>query len=875
MKKRILLPLVLFLACATGHSQLSITTSTTSRCIGTGSISAWVTSSPTNAATYSWSAVSQTCSGSIGLLAGNGSSVTIGFPCCGTFTLTCSAYDSGSSLITTAVTTVTIYCQPTVGGSVSNPTVCSANTVTFSGSGASTYSWIAANANNPTNGVGYFASVSQNYTVIGMSAQGCTNAAFVSHSVIPTPTQAPLASSWQVCLGSSATLTANGAQNYTWVPVGNFAGSNMASVAVMPTVTTTYTLMQANSSCVNMHTITVIVNLPPTIFIVGSPSSGTMCLGSTATLTAGGAVAYTWTPFLFGNPVVISPSVSTCYSLAGTNGTCIGYASYCMSVIPQTTTLTVTGNTVVCAGSSTTLTASGASSYQWQPGNFSGNPFVVTPSVSTMYTVYDVGGSQCPGQESIVVIVNPTPTIQASAQPQSISCGNSATMTCATNAAQPTYTWSSGANTASAVVTPLQSTCYTVIVTNGMTGCSGLSSVCLTVNPAPLSFAGTPSVCMGSSADLTVTPVGTYTWLPGNLTGTVVNVLPSSPTVYTVSGTMSGGCAGMGTFALSTNTACAIVWPGDANSDGVANLNDVLEIGLQFSSTGPARTPTSSTWSGQYATAWTGTVSTGKNKAHGDCNGDGTINHADTMVVANNFTMTHSFKLSQSQGNDIILVTQGTVAGPGWNKAEIRLGSAADPITSLYGIAFELGFDPAIIAADAYITYLPSFLNAGNAHIHFRKPDYANGKVHTASVRTDQANVSGNGTIGEFWFRVKDGVADGTPVNLTLSGTRKVSATGTIDQLSATGAALSFSSNPVGLLKRDASAVRIFPNPSSGTLFIDGSVHLSAAVYDLTGRLLLKAEEVKQLDISALSAGSYILILEGEGISVQKRVVKE
>lgn len=56
-----------------------------------------------------------------------------------------------------------------------------------------------------------------------------------------------------VCLGNTATLTASGASTYTWS-----TGSNLTSVVVTPTATTTYTLAGSTGTCV----------APPALFTV-------------------------------------------------------------------------------------------------------------------------------------------------------------------------------------------------------------------------------------------------------------------------------------------------------------------------------------------------------------------------------------------------------------------------------------------------------------------------------------------------------------------------------------------------------------------------------------------------------------------------------
>lgn len=57
-------------------------------------------------------------------------------------------------------------------------------------------------------------------------------------------------------------------------------------------------------------------------------------------------------------------------------------------------------------GSSTTLNASGATTYTWMPGSLSGSPSA-TPLVNTTYTVTGADGAGCTATNTVDVVVNP------------------------------------------------------------------------------------------------------------------------------------------------------------------------------------------------------------------------------------------------------------------------------------------------------------------------------------------------------------------------------------------------------------------------------------------------------------------------------------
>ncbi|HQQ95551.1 MAG TPA: glycine rich domain-containing protein, partial [Bacteroidia bacterium] len=103
--------------------------------------------------------------------------------------------------ITTAVTSVSVHPIPSLTVSITQPTVCSGNTVACIASGASTYTW----SNLVPNGQAFFPGATTVYTVIGTSALSCTAQAMVGVTVVNTPILAPLATPTVICIGGSGT----------------------------------------------------------------------------------------------------------------------------------------------------------------------------------------------------------------------------------------------------------------------------------------------------------------------------------------------------------------------------------------------------------------------------------------------------------------------------------------------------------------------------------------------------------------------------------------------------------------------------------------------------------------------------------------------
>jgi len=694
----------------------------------------------------------------------------------------------------------------------------------------------------------------------------------------------------------SVTSSPTGAVSYSWFASSGTCSNGAAGATTAVNLGTccgvySVTCSAYNSSNALLSTLTQTMSItcPNWLSLTTSPSNGILCAGNAGTISAGGAVTYTWSIASTNNSIVVSPSVSTCYSVAATDAQgCTLMTTACFSVATGPV-LSVGPSTSICQGQTVAISCGGAMTYTWMsPGpptfSFSGASPIVSPNANSVYTVMGSNGT-CTSTGTLAVIVNPNPTITISGT-NTVCQGSSATLT---SSGANSYMWSNTATSPTTIVTPTISTCYTVTGTDATTGCSGSATTCISIQSTSMSISPvTQTVCRGSSANMSVTGNAiVYTWNTSATTSSI-NVLPYSTTSYTVSGTGSNGCTGMDVATVVVDSTCADVWPGDANSDGVVNNTDVFEIGLAYNNTGTARSPGGNTYSSQFANAWTGYVSTGKNKCHADCNGDGTINNGDTVAIFNNFLLTHSFKPSEtsSVNGDINLVstTQGPLALDGmWNKFDIMLGSSTNVMNQLYGVSFDINYDNSLINTNsAYIIYTGSFLNASSQNVQFRKTDFGNGKVYAASVRVDGSNVNGFGKIGEFWFFVKSGT-EGSTLNLSVSNSTAVDKTGQTHSLTGSSSALSITSivDFIGLKELNAfeHAVQFFPNPASNQLTLQSSMNalINYSVSDIAGREITNGSfsSSKNLDVSGFSAGTYFVRLQSGSLTAYKKLVIE
>jgi trimeric autotransporter adhesin len=213
-------------------------------------------------------------------------------------------------------------------------------------------------------------------------------------------------------------------------------------------------------------------------------TSNTICAGGTATLTATGATTYTWSAnagAAVSATVVVIPTSTDTYTVTAATGTCVATETITVYVNPNPT---VSGSSCnMCAGSSCTLTCAGAVTYTWMPGGFTGTPYPVTPSSSTIFTVAGTDANGCVGTATVPVTVNPNPTVTASAT-SSVCSGTSTTLTA--NGAT-TYAWAgpnlNSATGSTVTANPTAAAVYTV--TGGVGTCSAITTVSVGVNTSP------------------------------------------------------------------------------------------------------------------------------------------------------------------------------------------------------------------------------------------------------------------------------------------------------------------------------------------------------------------------------------------------------
>ena len=425
-------------------------------------------------------------------------------------------------------------------------TICAGDNIALTATGGNEYLWdngLGTNATidvSPTTTTTYWVKVTDN-------TSGCNKR--VSHTVIvmPEPTLTVVGET-TICYGETATITVSGAQNYVW---SDGMGIN-PTIKVNPTVTTDYTVTATDANgCKAKKTITITVVPTPVATI--TPSKSEVCEGEQVTLTASGGDAYDWGEGRTGQSITVEPTApKSTYTVVAYKNGCPSSPASCVITVNAIPNVSITAsNTTVCKGDNVTLTAHGATSYEWSTGDKTQSITVPVTSDVTYSVIGKQNGCEGSASQTIKVATPPSINITSNTGKLSICNGESIVLT-ATGAA--TYTWSNGlGNTPSITVSPTSDTEYEV---EGMAanGCKATMKVTVKVYdiPAPV-INGALEICEGSYTTLSADAPNAVAWIwSTGATTQKVDIYQAG--AYFVKVTGQGGCSNQIDFIVTYKT---------------------------------------------------------------------------------------------------------------------------------------------------------------------------------------------------------------------------------------------------------------------------------------------------------------------------------
>jgi len=415
--------------------------------------------------------------------------------------------------------------------------ICRGVTLTLKGTNADSYFWSTAET---TDSIIVAPTASIIYAITGTDANGCsaTDDFVLNVFQLPDVTIDRLVN--EVCIGSSITLSALGANTYTW---DDNVGTT-ANVIVAPTTKTLYTVTGYDSNgCSDMDTMSVNVNPLP---VIDAGPSGTICIGDSVQLHAFGGVIFKWdnssslNKDIYFNPWA-KPTINTTYTVTITNSKGCSDTDVTDVTVNPLPIVTVSPDKEICMNSSTPIFATGGSTYTWFPkeaiNDFTKDTAIVSPTVSVYYSVTVKDNNGCSETNRVFITVNPLPDVNVTQDKTIICLGDSAILTAsgATN-----YTWSNGSTLAQIIVSPTDTIIYFVEGTDNK-GCKGYDTVTVAVNQIPVADAGIDrEICFGDTVTIKANyGMDLYNWTSGDNTKNST-VKPSSTETYILTVTKDG-----------------------------------------------------------------------------------------------------------------------------------------------------------------------------------------------------------------------------------------------------------------------------------------------------------------------------------------------
>ena len=573
-------------------------------------------------------------------------------------------------------------------------------------------------------------------------------------------------------------------------------------------------------------------------------------------------------------------------------------------IVSQASALTVIDSSsehaVLCNGGTTQacIEALGGTfpyTYNWSNGVFNRACLDNTPAGTYTCTITDANMCSATITE---VITEPTALALSFSHTDAL-CYNGPGSVCVTISGGTTpynLAWSTGATLS--CVTDLWAGIYIANVSDN-NGCfvSGSDTIGQPATAIALQVVAPDSNAVPDSVSLIISGGVTPYFINWN-DGQGSNSIPDStaahvyfaPGVYTDSITDANGC--VTTYQVDAGCSDQCVWPGDANYDGMVDNNDLLAIGVGYDSTGYPRTNPTINFIPQYCQSWADTLIGAVNYKHVDCNGDGVINANDTAAVVLNYSLTHARGASAHQWRDgapalYIKTTPDTISDGEILTATLSLGSAAQPVSNVYALAFTYNFDPQVVDTNSVnINFGDSWLFGAGDHISISKTFYPAGQVQAAATRINHVNRSGYGNICTISMKITTGNINGKNLqyylmNNFISGLTVIDNGGQalVVNEGTDSAVVSYTPTGIFPVGNANNHIQVYPNPATDQLniFSTQAAIEDISIVDITGQQVIHQNtQVSNtaINISGLSAGVYIVKLKTATGEYRSRFVK-
>ncbi len=311
---------------------------------------------------------------------------------------------------------------------------------------------------------------------------------------------------------------------------------------------------------------------------INVPQEYNLCIGDSIQFEVSGGTQYIWAPSStlsendIPNPIA-KPIEDTNYIVVVTddNG-CSSYEEIIVTMV-NPPNLNVLGETIICSGESTTLTAIGAGNYSWSPAtglsNTDSDVVGASPTETTTYTVVGSNAAGCQVSREVTVVVAPDPFFPEINIDTLVCSGTTLELQLSDEFPLDDYTYEwvpttglQNPNMPNTIAIVDQSITYTLIVTNSH-GCTLLQYA--NINVVDIEFdidlGNDTIICDGGNLMLSVGEQQSYLWSDGSIDSTLT---VNQSGTYGVTVTNPAGCSAIGDIEVNIE---------NVNPDIIGNLS--------------------------------------------------------------------------------------------------------------------------------------------------------------------------------------------------------------------------------------------------------------------------------------------------------------
>ena len=300
-----------------------------------------------------------------------------------------------------------------------------------------------------------------------------------------------------------------------------------------------------NTNCLDADSVTIRVKPAPNVEITNTNT--TFCASDPTVTLTGTPSGGTWTSSI---PAAVSGS--SFYPSTGANNYNIIYSvtvegctesdTKQFTVVNTPDATIINPNTIFCSNDATYTFTATTTGGTWSGTGINSSTGVFNPQgLNGNYTIkYSVGNTNCLDTDSVIIKVNPAPSINISTSPTDPTITCTTTNITLTASGGNSYLWSTG--TANSQTTVTTGATYTVTVTS-TDGCTNSANINIGQNNTPPTATITPSAssltCANPNITLTAGSGTSYSWNTG-ATGNQISVTSQGTYAVTVKNDTNG-----------------------------------------------------------------------------------------------------------------------------------------------------------------------------------------------------------------------------------------------------------------------------------------------------------------------------------------------